>query len=94
MPGTTLDISEARKQLNSLDERLTRERPVIYITRHNKKAFVAVNLEYFSALMETVEVLSDRSTMDMLHDSIQDIRNGRLIDHDEVRELIGDEGDE
>ena len=90
MPQTTLDISEARKQLNSLDKRLTPDRPVLYITRHNKKAFVAVNLEYFSALLETMEVLSDPQALEMLRDSIADIRAGRLLDHDAVESLLDD----
>ena len=88
MSSITLDISEARRQLNTLDQRL-REAPVIYITRHNKKAFVAVDLEYFSAVLETLEILADPESLKMLHDSIADIRAGRLHDHEDVkRELL------
>lgn len=88
MPGHTLDISEARKQLNSIDERLKDER-VIVVTRHNKKAFAVVDLEYLSAVLETVEILSDPEAMQMLQASIDDIRKGRLHDHDDVEKELG-----
>jgi antitoxin YefM len=84
----TLDISEARKQLNSIDERLKDER-VIVITRHNKKAFAVVDLEYLSAVMETIEILSDPEAMQMLQKSLADIRAGRLHDHDDVEKELG-----
>lgn len=86
--NSTLDISEARKQLNSLDERLKDEH-VIVITRHSKKAFAVVDLEYLSAVMETVEVLSDPEAMQMLRQSIDDIRARRLLDHDDVEKELG-----
>lgn len=85
---TTLDISEARKQFNTLDERL-RTQPVIIITRHNKEAFAVVDMQYLAAIRETMEVLSDPESLQMLQDSIADIRAGRLHDHEDVkRELL------
>jgi len=84
----TLDISEARKQLNSIDERLKDER-IIYITRHNKKAFAVVNLDYLSAVIETIEILNDPEAMQMLQRSLDDIRAGRLSDHDDVEKELG-----
>lgn len=88
MSGTTLDISEARKQLNTIDQRLKDER-IIVVTRHNKKAFAVVDLEYMSAVLETVEILSDPEAMQMLQQSIEDIRAGRLHDHDDVEKELG-----
>jgi PHD/YefM family antitoxin component YafN of YafNO toxin-antitoxin module len=88
MAAVTLDISEARKQLNSIDEQLKIDH-VIYITRHNKKAFAVVNLEYLSAVMETMEVLADPEAMQMLRDSISDIRAGRLHDQNAVEKELG-----
>lgn len=83
--GCKLDISEARKQINSLDERLAEDK-VILITRHGKPAFVTVDCEYFSALTETIEVLADPKALEMLAASIRDIRERRLLDHEIVRE--------
>jgi len=88
MVAPTLDISEARKQLNSLDERLKDER-VIYITRHNKKAFAVVDVDYLSAVIETIEILNDPEALRMLQQSIKEIRAGRLHDHDDVEKELG-----
>jgi prevent-host-death family protein len=86
--GATLEISEARKQLNSIDERL-RDEHVIYVTRHGDRAFAVVDLEYLSAVMETMEILSDPEAMRMLRDSLEDVRAGRVHDHAEVEKALG-----
>lgn len=88
MPGATLDISEARKRFNTLDRDL-RERPVIYITRHNKSAFAVVDVDYLETIMETMEVLADEEARTLLEKSIDDIRSGRLIDHDDLGRELG-----
>lgn len=88
MTTPTLDISDARKQLSTLDQRL-REQRVIYVTRHNREAFVVVDSEYFAALLETIEVLADPDALRMLQDSLADVRAGRLHEHADVkRELL------
>jgi PHD/YefM family antitoxin component YafN of YafNO toxin-antitoxin module len=88
MSGVKLDISEARKQFNTLDQRLARER-VITITRHNKGAFALVDLDYLTAVLETLEIMSDADSYRMFIQSIEDIRAGRLHDHDDVEEELG-----
>ena len=88
MSEATLDISEARKKFNTLDRDL-QDDYVIYITRHNKKAFAVVNVEYLTTVMETLEILADPEAIRMLQDSIADIRHGRVFDQDDVeRELL------
>jgi PHD/YefM family antitoxin component YafN of YafNO toxin-antitoxin module len=88
MSDMTLDISEARKLFTTLDERL-REDPVIWITRRNKRAFAVVDTELLETLLETIEILSDPEASRMLQQSLQDIRAGRLHDHEAVkRELL------
>ncbi len=85
---TTIDISEARRQLNTLDERLLSER-IIFVTRHNKKAFAIVDTEYITAIMETLEIMSDPQSYQMFQDSLNDIREGRLHDHEDVERELG-----
>jgi len=88
MGGGTLDISEARKEFNRLDERLDTE-PLIYITRHGRKAFAVVNVEYMRTVLETIDILSDPEALDTLRRSMEDIREGRLHDHAEVEQELG-----
>ena len=84
----TIDISEARRQLNSLDERLTSD-PIIFVTRHNKKAFAIVDAECIAAMLETLEIMSDPESYAMFQRSLRDIKEGRLHDHDDVMEELG-----
>jgi len=85
MDAATLDISEARKQLHSFEKRLDSEN-LIYITRHGKKAFAVINLEYLQTVLETIDILSDPDALQMLQKSLDDIREGRVYDHDDVVE--------
>ncbi len=89
MPGeATIDISEARRQLNTLGDRLSTE-PVIYVTRHNKAAFAIVDADYISALVETLEIMCDPKSYAMFQESLQDLRAGRLHDHEDVKRELG-----
>ena len=83
-----LEISEARKQFNTLDERL-QDNPVIYVRRHNKQAFAIVNIEYFEAVLETVSILADPAALESLSKSVEDIRKGRVHDQESVRRELG-----
>ena len=85
----TLDITDARRQFNTLDERMRHDgHKVIHVTRHNRPAFAVVDIEYLEAVLETIDVLSDPQTIAMLQESIADLRHGRLHDHEDVKEEL------
>lgn len=84
----SLDISEARKRFNTIDRDL-KERPVIYITRHNREAFAIVDIDYLETVMETIEVLGDPEAMQMLNESLRAIERGELIDQEDVEKELG-----
>jgi antitoxin YefM len=84
METSTLDISEARKQFTQLDKRLREDR-VIWITRHNKKAFAVVDTDLLQTVLETIEILSDPDALRMLQEGLRDIQAGRLHDHEDVK---------
>lgn len=84
MTTISLDISEARKQFTKLDKRL-QEDQVIWITRRNKRAFAVVDTELLQTVLETIEILSDPGALEMLRQSMQDIKAGRLHDHADVK---------
>ena len=93
MTPATLDISEARKDFTRLEERLREDR-VIWITRHSKQVFALVDIELMQAVLETLEILKDPEALQMLQQSLEDIRAGRLYDHEDVKKemLDGAEG--
>jgi PHD/YefM family antitoxin component YafN of YafNO toxin-antitoxin module len=84
----SLDISEARKRFNTIDRDL-KDRPVIYITRHNREAFAIVDIDYLETVMETIEVLGDPEAMQMLNESLRAIERGELIDQEDVEKELG-----
>jgi len=88
MAIAALEISEARKRLNALDKWLASER-IIYVTRHGKQAFAVVDLDYLSALLETLEIMSDPKSLRAFLDSLDDIAQGRVHGHDEVVAELG-----
>lgn len=88
VPVFRLDISEARKQFNTIDERLKTE-PIIFVTRHNKTAFAVVNAEHISAILETFEIMSDPESYRIFQESLRDIQEGLLHDHEDVRNDLG-----
>lgn len=90
METSTLDISEARKQFSRLDKRLREDR-VIWITRHNKKAFAVVDTDLLMTVLETIEILSDPDALTTLQKGLLDIRAGRLHDHEDVKSEFKDE---
>lgn len=88
MSNDTLDISEARKQFSQLPSRL-REQRVIWVTKHNKKAFAVVDMELMEAVLETLEILEDPDALKLLQQSLADIRAGHLHDHEDIeREML------
>ena len=87
MNTATLDISEARSKLSAMPK-LLKDEQVIWITRHNKKAFAVVDTGLMEALLETVDILRDPDALKMLQESIQDIRAGRLIDHKDIESVL------
>jgi PHD/YefM family antitoxin component YafN of YafNO toxin-antitoxin module len=84
MTTDTLDISKARRQFMKLDEHLHNHR-VIWVTRHHKRVFAVVDSELLQTILETIEILSDPKASQMLEKSLQDIRTGRLHDHEDVK---------
>jgi PHD/YefM family antitoxin component YafN of YafNO toxin-antitoxin module len=87
MTTETLDISEARKEFTRLDQRLRKNR-VIWVTRRNEKAFAVVGIELMEAVLETLEVLNDRNALRMLEKSLEDIRHGRVHDHENLKKEL------
>lgn len=84
----TLDITEARNQFTRLDERVGDEK-VIRVTRHNKPVFAIVDIEFLETVLETIEIVSDPESYRLFQQSLEDIRRGRVVDHEDVRKELG-----
>ena len=85
---TTLDITEARNQFNRLDQRVRADH-VIQVTRHNKPVFAVVDIEFLQTILETIEIMSDPESFAHFQSSLEDIRHGRLLDHEDLKQELG-----
>lgn len=87
---TQLTISEARKGLLSLPERLAKmpER-ALTITRHGEPVMTVMSSDLFESIVETLDILGDAEATAALRDSIEDLKRGRLVDHEAVGRRLG-----
>ena len=83
-----LDISTLRRELNSIDRRLSSE-PIIYVKRHGKTAFAIVDAGYMSAMVETIEIMGHPDSYEVFQQSMRDIREGRMHEHRDVEAELG-----
>ena len=86
---TQLTISEARRSLLDLPERLSRlpERAVT-ITRRGRPVLAVMPWEFYESLVETLDVLSDPDMASELRASLDDLKHGRLIGNEEAKKRL------
>lgn len=85
-----LTISEARKGLLGLPEKLARvpER-ALTITRRGEPVLAVMPWALYESIIETLDILGDPEAMAALRASIEDLKRGRLVDHEEVGRRLG-----
>ena len=85
-----LTITQARKALLDLPERL-RKSPdkALEITRRGRPVLAVLPWELYESLVESLEVLSDPDMANALRGSLEDIKRGRLVTHQEARKRLG-----
>ena len=85
-----LTISEARKALLDLPEKLARtpERAVT-ITRRGRPVLAILPWEFYESIVETLEILGDPEMVTALRESLEDLKRGRLVSHAEAKKRLG-----
>jgi PHD/YefM family antitoxin component YafN of YafNO toxin-antitoxin module len=85
-----LTISEARKALLNLPEKLARtpERAVT-ITRRGQPVLAIMRWEFYESLVETLEVLSDPEMVAAFRESLEDVKHARLVGNEEAKKRLG-----
>jgi prevent-host-death family protein len=87
---TELTISEARKALLDLPEKLARtpERAVT-ITRRGQPVLAILPWEFYESIVETLEILGDPQMVTALRESLEDLKRGRVLSHAEAKKRLG-----
>jgi len=86
---TQLTITQARRGLPNLPERLARvpERAVT-ITRRGRPVLAVMPWEFYESIVETLDVLSDPEMVLALRESIEDLKHGRLVSNAEAKKRL------
>jgi antitoxin YefM len=87
---TQLTISEARKALLDLPERLARtsERAVT-ITRRGQPVLAILPWELYESIVETLEILGDPEMVTAIRASLDDLKRGRVVSHAKAKKRLG-----
>ena len=83
---TQLTISEARKVLLDLPEKLERgSERAIRITRRGRPVLAVMPWEFYESLVETLDILGDPDMVSALRDGLEDLKRGRLVSNKEAK---------
>ncbi|HMH50776.1 MAG TPA: type II toxin-antitoxin system Phd/YefM family antitoxin [Candidatus Acidoferrum sp.] len=85
-----LTISEARKALLDLPEKLARtpERAVT-ITRRGQPVLAILPWEFYESIIETLDILGDPEMVKTLRESLEDLKRGRVVRNAEAKKRLG-----
>ena len=84
-----IPITEARHELTSLPERLTREPGAVAVTRRGKPVLAVMPWDLYESIIETMEILGDQALMAQLRQSIKEAGEGKTIPWKNVKAKLG-----
>jgi antitoxin YefM len=73
------NFSEFRTGLKSYLDRVEDENETLVVKRRKGKGTVVISIQEYNSLMETVYLLSSRKNSDRLFESIQQMKEGKVI---------------
>jgi len=87
---TEIASMKAREKLTGLSKELQKNPgTIVRITNRGKPAMTLMSAELYDTLVETLDVVSDRATLDALRNSLRDIQTGKVHSLDEVAARLG-----
>lgn len=85
-----LTISEARKALLDLPERLAQgSERALTITRRGQPVLAILPWEFYESIVETLEILGDPEMMTALRAGLDDLTRGQVVSHAEAKKRLG-----
>lgn len=80
-----LPITEAREELTTLPDKLSRSHETVTVTKRGKPVLAILAWEEYEALVETLEVMADEKLMASIRQGIREIKQGKLIPWEDVK---------
>ncbi|OGW80609.1 MAG: prevent-host-death family protein [Omnitrophica bacterium RIFCSPHIGHO2_02_FULL_51_18] len=84
-----IPITEARYELTSLPERLSRAHEAVTITRRGKPVLAVLPWDEYEALVETLEIMGDNDMMAALAQGIREFKEGKGIPWEKAKGKLG-----
>ena len=77
-------VTKIKRNLLDILKRMEEEDSTIAITRNGEPVGVLMTLARYEALLETIEVLSDKEIFRSLEQSKRDFKEGKVLKHKEI----------
>ena len=86
-----LQLVEARARLTRLPEELKQKSRMstAAVTRKGQPVLAIMPWELYEGLIETMEILADRSLMKALKESLEDVKKGETYSEEDVKKELG-----
>ena len=81
-----VSFSEARNGLKAVLDNVINDADCTIISRRDAPAAVIMSMDSYNSLMETVHLLKSPANVDHLRESIQQYREGRLVERETTDE--------
>ena len=81
------NYSEFRTQLKKFLDNVEENNETLIIKRGSGKGTVMISLDEYNSIMETVHLLSSKSNADRIYESIQQMKDGKVVNKGLIEEL-------
>lgn len=79
-----LPVTKVKRNFLDIIKRMEDEETTIALTRNGEPVSVIMPLSRYEALLETIDILSDKQILKSLEKSKKDFSSKRIFSHDEV----------
>lgn len=79
-----IPVTKAKRNLLDILKRMQEEEATIALTRNGEPAGIIMTFSRYEALMETIDILSDKEILGSLEKSNNDFKSGMVFSHKEV----------
>jgi prevent-host-death family protein len=79
-----LPVTKVKRNLLDLIKSMEQEEATIALTRNGEPVGVMMPLSRYEALLETIDILSDKQILRSLEKSKKDFESGRVLPHEEA----------
>ena len=79
-----LPVTKVKRNLLTILKSMEEDEATIALTRNGEPVSVMMTLSRYEALLETIDILSDKQILRSLEKSKKDFKSGRVLSHNEV----------